>query len=752
MMAAAAVGLVQAPAPTGRIDGQIVEARTGSPLAAVLVQVQGTRLQALSDTDGAFTITDVPAGHHLLVVSVVGFGRVRRDVDVSAGATSTVTIPIADGASTYVEDLTVSGSTFPRAEPSASSESVLTTRDLLALRGVLADDPFRAVQTLPGVATGDDFRGEFAVRGLGPQHIGIAVDGVDSPFLFHTVRAVNDTGSLALINSDVLQDAVLLPGPHPQKLGAHLGARVDFTTREGARDAFASRLMVSGSAATGIFEGPIGGERRGSWLLAARRSYIDWLLTRIDPEIDGRFGFTDVQGGVAYDLTTRQQLRVTFIAGHSLLHDRDDDPSLNSLERGGTTSGIVNLRWRFTPSARLVVQQQVYAVRNRYVNKVVDGRAREEGWDRDLTWRGSADWRPSESLAFEAGGDAQLLRARRVERRFTSAAAALTTLDASLDAANQAGYIASRWVPARHLSIAAGLRAQRFGAADDTAAAPWLTGEWRAHDRLRLRAGLGIQYQSPALDDVLLAREGTMLRAERARSAELGAEQRIGANWRASVTAYHRADRDRLRVKNAEFRLLDRQLIRPGTPYVDNVLRGRTYGIDATVERRSANGFTGWLAYSWGRAELTDESGTITGAAASRVTDETYPADYDQRHTLNAYAGYRWSARTSVSSRLRYGSNFPITAYVSERGSEWVVAAERSRARLPAYARVDVRADRAFVLGSRRLTLFVEVINALNRDNVRPQAGALNVASRTVTGLTERVFPFLPSAGVLVEF
>ena len=82
-----------------------------------------------------------------------------------------------------------------------------------------ADDPFRAVQVLPGVATGDDFRAEFAVRGLGPSNIGVAVDGVDSPLLFHTVRGVQDTGSIGLINSDIIESATLFAGAHPQRLG-----------------------------------------------------------------------------------------------------------------------------------------------------------------------------------------------------------------------------------------------------------------------------------------------------------------------------------------------------------------------------------------------------------------------------------------------------------------------------------------------------------------------------------------------------
>jgi hypothetical protein len=73
-----------------------------------------------------------------------------------------LTIPVAGGASTYVEEVTVAASPFREAEPGVPSQSVLGSRELLALRGVLADDPFCAVQTLLSVTTEDDFKGEFA--------------------------------------------------------------------------------------------------------------------------------------------------------------------------------------------------------------------------------------------------------------------------------------------------------------------------------------------------------------------------------------------------------------------------------------------------------------------------------------------------------------------------------------------------------------------------------------------------------------
>lgn len=741
------------PPATGRITGLVIEARTGAPLAAVLVQVQATRQQAISDTEGRFEIADVPVGQQTLVVSVVGFGLVRRNIAVTADQVTELTIPVAEGASTYVEEVTVSASRFREAEPAAPSQSVLGSRELLALRGVLADDPFRAVQALPGVTTGDDFRGEFSVRGLGPQNIGISVDGVDSPFLFHTVRAVNDSGSLALINSDVLDQAVLLAGPHPEKLAPHLGARLDFTTRDGTREHLDSRLMVSGAAATGLFEGPIGSSKRGAWLVAARRSYIDWLLERIDPNINGRFGFTDLQGGVTYDLTPRQQLRVTFIGGRSLLHDRDENPSLNSLERGGSDTGIANLRWRFTPWATAVVTQQAYVVHTTYRNNVTDGRVREQGWDRDVTWRGSVDWRPSAAHAIELGAQVQSLRARRLDRRFTSSTASVTTVDASMKATDPGGYAAYRWTPTDRIVVSPGARVDNFELVHKTVVAPWLLTEWQIFPRTRLRVGASVQYQPPTLDDGLLVRRTDALVPERAASLDVGIEQRLGDSWRFSLTAYGRDDRDRLRLKNNEFRLVNNVVVRPGTAYMDNALSGRSRGADVILERRSVNGWSGWLSYSYATSTVTDQTRTVTGALTSVVPPERYAADYDQRHTINIYSAYRWSGRTSVSARFRYGSNFPTNGYFEPRGTDiWTLSERRNLTRLPEYARLDMRADRAFTYRRRRLTLFVEVINVLDRDNFRAQGPAVNVNTRQVSGLTDHLFPIVPSAGILVEF
>jgi hypothetical protein len=101
------------------------------------------------------------------------------------------------------------------------------------------------------------------------------------------------------------------------------------------------------------------------------------------------------------------------------------------------------------------------------------------------------------------------------------------------------------------------------------------------------------------------------------------------------------------------------------------------------------------------------------------------------------------------------GSNYPVPGYWEEGNGLLFASDRRNEVRLPAYARLDVRANRVFNYTKRRLTLFVEVMNVLNRANVRavgPSVTVRNGRLLTASGYLQELFPVLPSAGLLIEF
>jgi TonB-dependent starch-binding outer membrane protein SusC len=76
-------------AQTGQVTGRIVSAETDQPLIDAQVFVVGTNRSAMSNQEGRFVITGVPAGRQQIRVSLVGYAQGDQTVDVTAGAAAT---------------------------------------------------------------------------------------------------------------------------------------------------------------------------------------------------------------------------------------------------------------------------------------------------------------------------------------------------------------------------------------------------------------------------------------------------------------------------------------------------------------------------------------------------------------------------------------------------------------------------------------------------------------------------------------
>src|SRR4051812_15490013 len=154
-----------------------------------------------------------------------------------------------------------------------------------------------------------------------------------------------------------------------------------------------------------------------------------------------------------------------------------------------------------------------------------------------------------------------------------------------------------------------------------------------------------------------------------------------------------------LRRAGSETRVVNGRVVRGlASAKYENRLDGFARGVEMMLQRAvPGRGISGTVSYAYGRNRYYDvESG------------ERYWGDYDQRHTLNAYALYRHSDRTSFVSKLRIGSNFPVPGYYAKvSGTDaFTLTDVRNTERLPTYARLDLRANRTFNWSRRRLTFF----------------------------------------------
>lgn len=737
----------QSPAPTINIAGTVIDDRTERPLRGVLVFVEGQELSTETDTAGRFALA-APRGAHTIAASVVGYALLRADVEIAA-APLDMTIRLSEGAGAYTERVTVSGTRRGEVE-SAPGGGALFGRELETLRGLMLDDPLRALQALPAASATDDFYSEFAVRGNGFRHVGLVVDGMPTRYLTHTIHQITDGGSIAMVNSETLGSISLLPGGYPQRTGRRLGAQIDMTTRDGNRETFHGRAGLSGTSATFLGEGPLAGGR-GSWLASFRRSYLDYLIKRIEPDAAFAFGFYDGQAKVVFDLTPRHQVSLTTVLGRTLF-DNDEGTGDNALVAARSHSWLTAMAWRYAPGPRFTMTQRLYSTGEEFDNRNPSGGSLDAARSTDVGWRLDASMTPRDGWLVDAGADVQRLMGRGVRSRRTSAASGFRLLNRFDERTGAASAYAQIRVPlGARLSVTPGARVDRWSLLDTTTASPWMTAQLQITDRTRLRTGTGIYRQFADLEQVYGIRGGgTALRPERAVHVDVGVDHSVSANTRLSLALFTRQERDVLWTPGSEPRRRSNGTLPPGfadAPWV-NALSGRARGFEVMLRRDGGDGLAGWAGYGYGRNRYTASTG------------ELFPADFEQTHTLSLYGSYRFSSRTSLSAKFRYGSNYPIVGYIAEDPAAAVVdgtplfhtlIGARNTTRLPSYARLDVRADRAFNWGGRRLVLFAEVANTLNHRNMRNTPYGVDRTGRVFEAI-ESLMPIVPSAGFVVEF
>jgi hypothetical protein len=737
LAAALAVHTPQSPG-NAAITGVIVDARTKAPLAGARVELVEVSQSTITAADGRFAFPRLAAGRYTLTISLIGYSFVRRTADVAAGATLDLAVPVTEGAGAYQEEVTVKADDTAPPEIGVASQTQIGPAELLALRGAAADDPMRAVQALPGVATGGDFNAEFSMRGFAFNQIGIVMDGTATPLLLHTLRGQSDSGSIAMINSDVLAGASLLAGPQPERDGDWLGSTLGFPVREGSRDRTAMRLSVSGTSASVVGEGPLGSSHRGSWLLSVRKSYIDWVVRKIDPSIESTIGFTDSQGKLTFDLTSRQQVQFMYVAGLATL-DSPQETAANSLNHATSHGGVAALTWRRT-SDRAIYTSRVAFTDNTFRNTGAAGQILGSGTTKERIWRGDATWLISKAWTAEAGLKVEGTVNHTILRNFSLSKGVpilRVTDDGTRTSTAVVGWGQLTW-RGKTSGLSFGTRTAHDRLTDQTVTSPWLLAE-RQVGIFLVRGGVGGSHQFPDLDAQIGA--ATPLETASAKSVDLSVAQIIGRAWSWQMTGFARHDDHVLRAVGGDQILNGARIIASPFPSFSSSLSGPTRGVDVVLSRKAPAGLNGWIAYTYAHTRYHDAT-----------TGESFDGDFDQRHTLNVFLEQRLSYRFAVNGKLRIGSSFPLTGYFRGAPETLFLGSTYNAVRLPIYARLDLRANRTFSFTKRRLTLFVEVINVLNRKNLGQLGGSINATTLSAVGYTTGLIPRIPSAGLLFEF
>src|SRR5262245_37189609 len=261
------------------VEGTVSSAVSGAAIAGA--QVSAGERSAVTDASGRFQLA-LPAGSWSLEATAAGFTPAKAGVTVRTEGGARVDfllVPLAP----FREQVDVLGGATAATPPAAIP---VQPRDVLGVAGG-AENVFRVLQTLPGVAPTDDFSSRLSVRGGGPDQNLTVMDGIEihNPYrLFGLVSA---------FNPETVERFELTSGACGARYGDRLSSLLVIDTRAGS-----SERALQGSAALSltdtnlILEGKLP-KGRGSWLATGRRTYYDLIAERFTD--DDLPSFTDGQ-------------------------------------------------------------------------------------------------------------------------------------------------------------------------------------------------------------------------------------------------------------------------------------------------------------------------------------------------------------------------------------------------------------------------------------------------------------------------
>jgi hypothetical protein len=219
---------------------------------------------------------------------------------------------------------------------SKNTISIAQVRKLPALFG--EPDIIKSVQMMPGVISAGEGTSAFFVRGGSADQNLILIDEApvyDPSHLF---------GLFSVFNADVIKDSELYKGGIPSRFGGRLSSILDVRTKDGNNKNFAGSAGIGTLASRLMLEGPIGKNEKSSYIVSARRSYVDLFLKAANN--DNSVYFYDVNAKVNWKLNDKNRLYAAFYNGRDVFKFGNDF----GFQWGNRTA---TLRWNHLFNERL---------------------------------------------------------------------------------------------------------------------------------------------------------------------------------------------------------------------------------------------------------------------------------------------------------------------------------------------------------------------------------------------------------------
>jgi hypothetical protein len=734
-------------AQTGNIRGRVVDKNTQEAIPGANVLIEGTTFGGATDIEGAYKITNIPAGSYKVTVSSIGYNSLTKfNIILTSGNDQIIDFELTEAA-TELQEVVVK---YDKAKSASAADMItplsvqaLTTEEIKSNPGGNFDIS-RVIQALPGVAGSPsaNVRNDIIIRGGAPNENVYYLDGIEIPVLNHFQTQGSSGGPQGILNVSFIEDLKLSSSAFGAQYDNALASVFEIKQREGNPERVSGNVRLSGTELATTLEGPAG--KKTNFLVSARKSYLDFLFEILDLPI--RPNYWDFQYKVTHKFNSKTTLTgvgIGAIDHFTLVAPKNATPenqyilgSTPDIDQWNYTVGfalkhLIDRGYVNVSLSRNVFNNQVNRFEDRIEeeeNRILKIDSQEEenklrvdvnkfinGWK--ITYGGMAQY-----VQYYSDYYNRLVKEQTDEQGNITVPGQEIVFNTNIDFVKYGfyGQVANNFFNNR-LLVSAGLRTDMNTFIDEgnnplNTLSPRISFSYSLNEKLNWNTSFGRYFKIPTytvlgyLDETgALANKSTKyirsdhyvtgfqyLPKEELKFVLEGFYKRY-ANYPVSV-------RDGISLANlgGDFNALGNELV------ISNG-DGETYGFEFSFQQKLVKKTFAVLSYTFVRSKFSGADGQLIASS------------WDNRHLLSGLLGRKFKKNWEVGVKYRFAGGAPFTPFdmpasqlnYATLGTGILDYSKLNTERLINFSQIDFRLDKKFNFKRTTLDLYIDVQNLL---------------------------------------
>ena len=690
--------------------------------------------------NGSVSITDLMSGNYNFEISSEGYDvGFLNDINVVPNQNLTFSIGLNKSAK-QIQEVTLTKKLYKTTAESPVSLRNITAEEIQKNAGSNRDVS-KAILSFPGVGSTATFRNDLFIRGGSSAENKFYIDGIEVPVINHFQTQGASGGPRGIITVDFIKDVDFYSGAFPAKRNGVLSSLFEFNLKQARKDKMGYKAIIGLDDLQLMADGPLSKDQSWSGLFSVRKSNLQLLfkgigLPFLPSYYDANFKVSKkyksgdelyfIGLGAIDDFKFNNDAKKT-LENLTLIERLPKNTQWNYTFGAGYRHLAENGNWLFTVSRNMLDNKAVKYYRNietpsniltDYDSKEAENKIRI---DRNLSF---GDYQLS------TGANINFARYynQSIVKQVNRGAIDFDEYKSEINFMQYGFYIqtAKKYFE-ELLQVSLGARIDASNYSDRTnnpldQFSPRLSLRLKLNDAFALNVNSGIYYQLPPytslgfqVNDVLVNKN--TLKYIRNSQIVGGIEFNGKDNLRFTAEAYYK------RYSNYPFSLRNQISLANlggdfgviGAEPVDSRGKGKTYGIEFLVQKRTINNFYGIAAYTFGYSKFSDVNNVFSASS------------WDSRHIFTLTAGKYFKRNWNLSARFRMQSGLPETPYDLTRSALvdiWNVAngpvknyTQLNSLRGNTAHQLDIRAEKKWIFKKWQLTAYMDVVNIYGSKN-----------------------------------